>query len=109
MLEYKPSLKSTGGLTEKYVYPEESIVNYKGFKCGGFPSARSSSCQYNLIQNSQAVKKECGPQKGYGEKICEIQPRWRPRNGCDGSLMVKILITTIQVNLVPLGLGTKFP
>ena len=35
-------------------------------------------------------------------------PRWRPRNGCDGRLMVKILITTIQVNLVPLGLGTKF-
>ena len=27
----------------------------------------------NLIQNSQAVKKECGPQKGYGEKRCEIQ------------------------------------
>ena len=26
-----------------------------------------------LIQNSQAVKKVCGPQKGYGEKICEIQ------------------------------------
>ena len=22
----------------------------------------------NLIQNSQAVKTECGPQKGYGEK-----------------------------------------
>ena len=30
-------------------------------------------------------------------------PRWRPRNGCDGRLMVKILVTTIQVNLVPLG------
>ena len=26
----------------------------------------------NLTQNSQAVKKECGPQKGYGEKRCEI-------------------------------------
>ena len=26
-----------------------------------------------LIQNSQAVKKQCGPQKGYGEKRCEIQ------------------------------------
>ena len=24
-------------------------------------------------QNSQAVKKQCGPQKGYGEKRCEIQ------------------------------------
>ena len=28
---------------------------------------------FNLIQNSQAVKKVCGPQKGYGEKRCEIQ------------------------------------
>ena len=27
----------------------------------------------NLIQNSQAVKKVRGPQKGYGEKRCEIQ------------------------------------
>ena len=26
-----------------------------------------------LIQNSQAVKKGCGPQKSYGEKRCEIQ------------------------------------
>ena len=26
-----------------------------------------------LIQNSQAVKKERGPQKGYGENRCEIQ------------------------------------
>ena len=30
-------------------------------------------CKVNLIQNSQAVKKVCGPQKGYGEKRCEIQ------------------------------------
>ena len=28
---------------------------------------------YYLIQNNQAVKKECGSQKGYGEKRCEIQ------------------------------------
>ena len=27
----------------------------------------------NIIQNSQAVKKVCGPQKGHGEKRCEIQ------------------------------------
>ena len=27
----------------------------------------------HLNQNSQAVKKECGPQKGQGEKRCEIQ------------------------------------
>ena len=56
-----------------------------------------------LIQNSQAVKKECDPQKGYGEKRCEIQG-----GGQEMAVMVKILITTIQVNLVPLGLGTKF-
>ena len=31
------------------------------------------SCNNYLIQNSQAVKKECGPEKGYGEKRCEIQ------------------------------------
>ena len=31
------------------------------------------TCIANLIQNSQAVKKECGPEKGYGEKRCEIQ------------------------------------
>ena len=30
-------------------------------------------CIIYLIQNSQAVKKVCGPQKGYGEKRCEIQ------------------------------------
>ena len=30
-------------------------------------------CIYYLIQNSQAVKKVCGPQKGYGEKRCGIQ------------------------------------
>ena len=29
--------------------------------------------RYYLIQNSQAVKKECSPQKGYSEKRCEIQ------------------------------------
>ena len=28
---------------------------------------------YYLIQNSQTVKKEYGPQKSYGEKRCEIQ------------------------------------
>ena len=26
-----------------------------------------------VLQNSQAVKKECAPKKGYGEKGCEIQ------------------------------------
>ena len=31
------------------------------------------TCHRYLIQNSQAVKKVYGPQKGYGEKRCEIQ------------------------------------
>ena len=31
------------------------------------------ACLYYLIKNSQAVKKRCGPQKGHGEKRCEIQ------------------------------------
>ena len=62
-------------------------------------------CKYrcNLIQNSQVVKKECGPQKGYGEKRCEIQG-----GSQEMAVMVKILIMTIQVNLVLLGFGTKF-
>ena len=34
-----------------------------------------SNClgHYNLIQNSQAVKKSAALKKGYGEKRCEIQ------------------------------------
>ena len=36
-------------------------------------NSQEPASQYNLIQNSQAVKKECGPEKGYGEKRCEIQ------------------------------------
>jgi len=65
-----------------------------------------------LIQNSPAVKKKCAaPKRPLWKKIWN--PRWRPRNGCDGRLMAKILITTIQVNLccllhVSLGFGTKF-
>ena len=44
-----------------------------------------------LNQNSQAVKKECGPQNGQDEKRCEMQ-------GGDQEMAVmvaKILITTI--------------
>ena len=32
----------------------------------------------NLIQNSQAVKEECGSQKGCGEKRCEIAAKNLP-------------------------------
>ena len=44
-------------------------------RCGAPASwaARHTIVCLDLIQNSQAVKKECGPQKGYGEKRCVIQ------------------------------------
>ena len=57
----------------------------------------------NLIQNSQAVKKECSPQKGYGEKRCEIQGGGQEM----AVIVVKILRTTIQVNFVPRPSSTK--
>ena len=44
------------------------------FRCSetAFGNNFSAKNKY-LIQNSKAVKKVCGPQKGYGEKRCEIQ------------------------------------
>jgi len=41
----------------------------------------------------------CGPKKAIVKKMGN--QRWQPRNGCDGRLMAKFLITTIQVNFVP--------
>ena len=57
-------------------------------------SARQSGCfllvmfMYIYISNQKqpSCKKRCGPQKGHGEK--DVKSRWRPRNGCDGRLMV---------------------
>ena len=40
--------------------------------------------------------------------VKSLSPWWRPRNGCDGRLTVKILTMTIQVNLVPKLSSTKF-
>ena len=48
------------------------IVGLNFAKQTGFESC-DLFCKLYLIQNSQAVKKECGPEKGYGEKRCEIQ------------------------------------
>jgi len=64
-----------------------------------------------LIQNSPAVKKGAAPKRPLWKKMWN--PRWWPRNGCDGRLMAKFLTKTIQVNLccllpVSLGIGTKF-
>jgi len=41
----------------------------------------------------------CGPQEGHCEK--DVKSRVAAKNGCDGRLIAKILIATIQVNLVP--------
>ena len=66
----------------------------------GIKEVKSNPKQPNCKKRSAALKMAMVKKMG--------NPRWRPRNGCDGRLMVEILITTIQVNLVPLGLGTKF-
>ena len=49
------------------------IKHNGGRRGGGRGNHTSPAEKYYLIQNSQAVKKVCGPQKGYGEKRCEIQ------------------------------------
>jgi len=41
----------------------------------------------------------CGPQEGPCEK--DVESKVAAKNGCDGRLIAKILIMTIQVNLVP--------
>ena len=59
-------------------------------------------CNYKmkwyLYKNSKLWKKECGPKMPGWKKMWNHW--WRPRNGCDNSLMAKFLIMTIQVNLV---------
>jgi len=70
--------------------------------------------RWNLHKNSQAVKKVWPMQKMTAWKKLWNQ-RWQPRSGCDGGIMSKFLITTIQVNLVPIpivklgGGNTNFP
>ena len=59
-----------------------------------------------LIKNSQAVKKGAAPKKAMVKK--DVKSKVAAKNGCDGRLMVKILIATIQVNLMPRPSGTKF-
>ena len=62
--------------------------------------------QKEVISNPKQLnckKKSVASKKAMVKK--DVNPRWRPRNGCDGRLMVKFL--TIQVNLVLLGIGTK--
>jgi len=46
-----------------------------------------------------SCKKVCGPKKAIVKK--DLKSRVAVKNGCDGRLMAKFLIMTIQVNLVP--------
>jgi len=62
-------------------------------------------CYYNF-----AISLPSQPFLGYHG---HSEKRWQPRNGCDGRLIAKFLITTIQVNLcclhhISLGFGIKF-
>ena len=72
------------------------------------------TCNYcihkqNLIQKQSSCKNSVWLLLGKKK----WNPKWRQRNGCDGRLKAKILISTIQVNLccllyVSLWFGTKF-
>jgi len=56
--------------------------------------------ELNLIQKHPSCKKKCAAlKKAIVKKMWN--PRWQPRNGCDGRLIAKIFIMIIQVNLVP--------
>jgi len=52
-----------------------------------------------LSKNSPAVKKCVAPKKAIVKK--DVKSKVAAKNSCDGMLTAKILITTIQVNLVP--------
>ena len=72
----------------------------------------SSSCKrekqlkiYSLQKNVISTQKSLAVEKGV--PLCKmasmkkvVKLRWQPRNGCDGRSVIKILITTIQVNFV---------
>ena len=67
------------------------------------------TCKDYLTKNSQTVKKVRPMQKRSACKKLWNQ-RWRPRSGCGGLIMAKILIATIQANfcsLFQLGIGTE--
>ena len=83
------------------------LIQYSYCKCS-YLEWRNQIGMHNLLKidlfnpKQPLCKKSVRPSKRLWWKKM-WNPRWRPRNGCDGRLMVKILITTIQVNLVPLG------
>jgi len=54
----------------------------------------------NLIQKQPSGKKKYeAPKKAIVKK--DVKSKMAAKNGCDGKLIAKILITTIQVDLVP--------
>ena len=60
--------------------------------------------QVNLQKDVISTQKQPSCKKGAA--LCKmasmkkvVKYRWQPRNGCDSRLVIKILITTIQVNL----------
>ena len=55
--------------------------------------------RWNLSEKQPNCKKVCAPRRPLGKKMWN--PRWQPRNGCDSRLIAKILITIIQLNLLP--------
>ena len=58
-------------------------------------------CNYKnkwKFKDIPAVKKCVAPKKAIVKKMWN--PRWWLRNGCNGEVIAKILITTIQANLV---------
>ena len=62
-------------LTSKLQSAQDLLIsdNRQGIYYKGGINVCVCVCNNYLIQNSQAVKKECSPEKGYGEKRCEIQ------------------------------------
>jgi len=62
-------------------------------------------CQLYNIQLRKEVKsnpKQPSCKKSMWPPRMQLwNPKWQPRNGCDGRLKAKILITTIPMNLVP--------
>jgi len=115
-INYVP-LQVTDGLLVQYADNMTLICHPCCYSISEFGSDNKmmlNSNKSNLIQNSPAVKKCAAPRRPLWKKMWNPRwPRWQPRNGCDGKLMEKFLITTIQVNLccllhVSLGFGTKF-
>ena len=65
--QFEFELKGRATVLEPDLVAGESSLNLHG------TTLKDINENKYLIQNSQAVKKVCGPQKGYGEKRCEIQ------------------------------------